>query len=92
MTKKTAGEVKGNIRSEAVYSKVTTVGKKKYYMDVKRAKTGTLYLTIKEITIGDTSDHSESRRILVFEKGIKDFVESINEIAKHMPNKETAEV
>lgn len=86
MKRKTAGELKETVRREAIYSKVTSAGKKKYYMDVRRAKTGTLYLVIREVTIGDTSDRSESRRILVFEKGMKDFVESINEIAKHMPN------
>ena len=88
MKKKTAGEVK---TMEAVFSKVMTAGKKKYYFDVKRAKTGNLYLTIKEVTIGDTSDYSESRRILVFEKGMKDFAESINEVAKHMPDKTVVE-
>ena len=40
-------------------------------------------MTIKEVTIADTSDYSESRRILVFDKGIKDFSESMNECAKH---------
>ena len=86
MKKKTAGETKKKVMNDvvyAVYSKVVSTGNKKYYFDVRKAKTGNLYLTIKEVTIADTSDYSESRRILVFDKGIKDFSESMNECAKH---------
>ena len=73
---------------EAVFSKVVSAGKKKYYMDVRKAKTGNLYLSIKEVTLGDTQDKSESRRILVFDNAIKDFGEGMDEIRKHMPGKE----
>ena len=86
MKKKTAGETKKKVMNDvvyAVYSKVVSTGNKKYYFDVRKAKTGNLYLTRKEVTIADTSDYSESRRILVFDKGIKDFSESMNECAKH---------
>ena len=84
--KKTAVETKTAVLGQdinTVYSKVVSTGNKKYYFDVRKAKTGNLYLTIKEVTIADTSDYSESRRILVFDKGIKDFSESMNECAKH---------
>ncbi len=74
---------------EAVFTKVVSAGKKKYYMDVRKAKTGSLYLTIKEVTIGDTQDKSESRRILVFDNAIKDFGEGMDEIRKHMPAKDS---
>jgi hypothetical protein len=86
MKKKTAGKTEKKIMNDgvhAVYSKLVSAGNKKYYFDVRKAKTGNLYLTIKEVTIADTSDFSESRRILVFDKGIKDFAESMNECAKH---------
>jgi hypothetical protein len=73
---------------EAVFSKVVSAGKKKYYMDVRKAKTGNLYLSIKEVTLGDTQDKSESRRILVFDNAIKDFGEGMDEIRKYMPGKE----
>jgi hypothetical protein len=73
---------------EAVFSKVVSAGKKKYYMDVRKAKTGNLYLTIKEVTIGDTQEKSEARRILVFDNAIKDFGEGMDEIRKHMPAKD----
>jgi hypothetical protein len=73
---------------EAVFSKVVSSGKKKYYMDVRRAKTGNLYLSIKEITLGDTQDKSESRRILVFDSAIKDFGSAFDEVRKNIPAKE----
>lgn len=73
---------------EAVFSKVVSSGRKKYYMDVRKAKTGNLYLSIKEVTLGDTQDKSEARRILVFDNAIKDFGEAMDEIRKHMPHKE----
>ena len=74
---------------ETVFSKVVSSSKKKYYMDVRKAKTGSLYLTIKEVTVGDTQDKAESRRILVFDNAIKDFTEAMDEIKKHIPARES---
>ena len=95
MKKKTVKETKSAVLGQdlsAVYSKVVSSGRKKYYFDVRKAKTGNHYLTIKEITIGDTMDRSESRRVLVFDNSIKDFAESMNECAKHFPVKTEKEV
>jgi hypothetical protein len=88
--KKKAVETKTEVLGQdvnTVHSTIVSNGRKKYYFDVRKAKTGNLYLCIKEVTIGDTMDRSESRRILVFDNCIKDFAESIQQCAKHFPVK-----
>jgi len=67
-----------------VFSKFVSAGKKKYYLDVKKSKIGSLYLSIREVTEGDTQDKSESRRIMVFDNGIKEFTAALNETAAHI--------
>ncbi len=75
---------------EAVFSKAVSSGKKKYYMDVKKAKNGNLYMTIKEVTMGDTAEAKEQRRILVFDDAIKDFAAAFDAAKQHIPNRERA--
>lgn len=73
-----------------VYARAVSAGKKKYYFDVRKAKTGNLYLTIKEVTQGETDEKNESRRILVFDNAIKDFADALNDAAGRIPHKEKA--
>jgi len=73
---------------EAVFSKAVTAGKKKYYMDVKKAKNGCMYLTIKEVIMGETPDSKEQRRIMVFEDVIKDFSAAFELSKQFIPPKE----
>jgi hypothetical protein len=71
-----------------VYARAVSSGKKKYYFDVKRAKNGSLYLSIKEITLGETAEKNESRRIMVFDNAIKDFADAFSDSAGRIPPKE----
>lgn len=77
-----------------VFSKFVAAGSKKYYLDAKKAKTGNLYLSIREVEMkedGDKSDaKSESRRVLVFDNAIKEFAAAFNEVAARIPAKERA--
>ncbi len=73
-----------------VYSRAVAAGKKKYYFDVRKAKTGNLYLTIKEVTQGETEEKNESRRIMVFDSAIKDFSDAFTDAAGRIPAKEKA--
>ena len=71
-----------------VFNRSFTAGKKKYYFDVKKAKTGNLYLSIKEVTEGETPEKNESRRVLVFNNAIKQFGEAFAEAAGKIPAKD----
>jgi hypothetical protein len=73
-----------------VYSRAVASGKKKYYFDVRKAKTGNLYLTIKEVTQGETEEKNESRRIMVFDNAIKEFGDAFIDAAGRIPAKERA--
>jgi len=67
-----------------VFSRFVAAGKKKYYLDVKKSKINSLYLTIREVTEGDTPDKAESRRIMVFDNAIKEFTAALNETAAYI--------
>ncbi len=51
---------------ETLFSKAINAGAKRYCMDIKRAKAGTLCLTICETTSG-LRESKETRRIVVFD-------------------------
>jgi hypothetical protein len=71
-----------------VFSKFVGAGRKKYYLDVKRAKNGSMYLTIREVTQGETDDKNESRRIMVFDNAIREFSAAYAEASAKVPPKE----
>jgi hypothetical protein len=71
-----------------VFTKTVEAGKRKYYLDVKRAKNNSLYLSIREVTLGETPEKNESRRLMVFDNAIKDFTTAFNETASHVPARE----
>jgi len=77
-----------------VFSKFVMAGSRKYYLDVKKAKTGSLYLSIREVDMkeeeGKSDVKSESRRVLVFDNAIKDFTAAFTEVAARIPAKERA--
>jgi hypothetical protein len=73
---------------EAVFSKAVSSGRKKYYMDVKKAKNGCMYLTIKEVIMGDAAESREQRRIMIFDDTIRDFAEAFELARKFMPHRE----
>lgn len=75
---------------EAVFSKAVTSGRKKYYMDVKKAKNGCMYLTVKEVIMGDAPETREQRRIMIFDDTIRDFGAAFEEAKKFMPHRERA--
>ncbi len=59
-------------------------GKRTYFFDVKTAKNGGKYLSIRESAEGDTPDKKTSRRIMVFEEHFKDFFNAIEEVKKEL--------
>ena len=71
-----------------VFSKFVSAGKKKYYLDVKKSKIGSLYLTVREVTEGETPDKNESRRIMVFDNAIKEFASALAEAASRITPRE----
>jgi hypothetical protein len=73
-----------------VFSKFVSAGKKKYYLDVKKSKIGSLYLTVREVTEGDTPDKNESRRIMVFDNAIREFAAALSEAASKITPREKA--
>jgi CRISPR/Cas system CMR subunit Cmr4 (Cas7 group RAMP superfamily) len=77
-----------------VFSKCVGAGKKKYYLDAKKAKTGNLYLSIREVEqtgeAGAQDAKAESRRVLVFDNVIKEFAAAFSEVVARIPAKERA--
>ncbi|MFW6211146.1 MAG: DUF3276 family protein [bacterium] len=63
---------------------VVTAGKRTYFLDVKTAKNGGKYLTIREATEGDNPDKKTSHRIMVFEEKFKDFSNAVEEVKKEL--------
>ena len=77
-----------------VFSKFVMAGSRKYYLDAKKAKTGSLYLSIREVETkeeeGKSDAKSESRRVLVFDNAIKEFASAFNDVVARIPAKERA--
>jgi CRISPR/Cas system CMR subunit Cmr4 (Cas7 group RAMP superfamily) len=75
-----------------VFSKFVGAGSKKYYLDAKKAKTGNLYLSIREVETkeeeGKDGAKAESRRVLVFDSAIKEFAAAFTEVVARIPAKE----
>ncbi len=71
-----------------VFSKFVGAGKRKYFLDVKKARTGSLYLSIREVADGETPEKTESRRIMVFDNAIRQFSEAFGEAVLRIPAKE----
>jgi hypothetical protein len=70
-----------------VFSKVVVSGKKKYYLDVKVAKNSSKYLSIREVTEGDTPEARESKKINVFDNAMPLFAKAFGDIEQQMLSK-----
>jgi hypothetical protein len=75
-----------------VFSRSVEAGKKKYYLDVKLAKNNSRYLSIREVTQGDTPENRESRRLIIFKDGFTEFCEAFKEVQAQLAVKEKAAV
>jgi hypothetical protein len=71
-----------------LFSRSVEAGKKKYYLDVRKAKNGSKYLSIREISEGDTPQNRESRRVMVFDNALGDFAKAFREIEGNMQESE----
>ncbi len=75
----------GNLAKEIVFSRIVKAGKRIYYVDVKRAKTGELYLSItesKKVVNGEGDDvqvNFEKHKIFVYKEDFDKFKASVVE-------------
>lgn len=72
------------MNNEAIFTKVLSSQKRKYYLDVKMAKNGSKYLVISEQVVGDTPDKNERHRIMIFDDAFNDFAAAMDEIKGQM--------
>ena len=77
------------IKDNVQFSRSVSAGKKKYYLDVRKAKNGSNYLSIRETSEGDTPEQKESRRILMFDQAIADFTEAFSAVSSYMQKAKT---
>ena len=70
--------------NQSVYSTKFVSGKRTYFFDLKKTKTGDLYITItesrKKFDKLTGRVEFEKHKIFLYEEGLEDFVESLNEI------------
>jgi hypothetical protein len=78
-------------QNDVVFSKTVNAGKKKYYLDAKKARNSSMYLTIREVTFGEEPGSGNSRKIIVFSDAIRDFATAFDEAKKYVPYKEKTE-
>ena len=58
-----------------LYSDKLKVGNRTYFFDIKKSENGDLYLKISESK--KTGDDFEHHRLMIFDEGLKDFVEAL---------------
>ena len=75
-------------QNEAVFSKAVNAGKKKYYIDVRKARNNSMYLSIREVAFGEENGGGNPRKVIVFSDAIKEFSAAIDEAKKFVPAKE----
>jgi len=63
-----------------IWNKRVDCGSRTYFFDVKETKEGKKYLTITETRLREGV--RERYRIMVFEEGITEFIQTINEAAE----------
>ncbi|MGD0566495.1 MAG: DUF3276 family protein [Candidatus Goldiibacteriota bacterium] len=75
-------------QNEAVFSKAVNAGKKKYYLDVKKARNNSMYLSIREVAFGDEAGGGNPRKVIIFSDAIREFAAAFDEAKKFVPAKE----
>jgi len=67
-----------------LFSRTISAGKRKYYFDIRKAKNGSRYLVIKEISEGEAPETTEKRSVMVFENIFTDFSKAFYEAHEKM--------
>jgi len=77
--------------TKELFSNKIQKGRRTYYFDIKKTRTGELYFKISESKI--TEDGFEHHRMMIFEPDLEDFVAALNKTAavfKHLKTKRKA--
>lgn len=77
---------------DTVFSKVVSAGKRIYYIDVKKSRQGSLYLTITESKRVLTNDsdqaavHYEKHKVFLLKNDFDKFLDALNETISYIRN------